>query len=109
MVKKVDKKYEITYEVWYWNEDEKLYCDGPFEEKNFDVNTLEEAKACIREFKLSHPGSKREKVDYDETDPDMGILVQKYLCAQTWNYTDEATNEKCQLEFTVFKLITEKE
>ena len=107
MGKKVNKEYEVTYETWCWNEDEELYCDGPFKEKKFSVGTLEEAKACIREFKLSHPKSKREKIDYDETDPDMGILVQKCLCAQTWNYVDEETKEKCQLEFTVFKVVTE--
>lgn len=109
MAKKTRKVYEVTLNKWYWNEDEKIYCDGPIREDYCELSTLKEAKACIREFKLLHPKSKREKIDYDEMDLDMGILSQECLCAQTWNYVDEETNEKCQLEFDVFKVVYETE
>ena len=109
MANKTETKYEVRWETWLWNDDEENYVDGPFSEKDLTVKTLKEAKELIKEFKEQHPGSFKGRISYDESLPEYGIIHQECICDLNWNFVDEKTNEKSQMEFTVFKVIRSKE
>lgn len=86
MGKKIKReRYSVNYETWEFNEDEQDYVDGPFDSKNFDVDTLEEAMKCINDFIVQYPDATEFEIQYDKKDPFNGILKQKLIKALRCN------------------------
>lgn len=73
--------YAVHYETWEYNEEDDDYTDGPYDEEDFEVETMDEAINHINDFIKDHPDAKDFKISYDKKDPDIGIIKQKLIRA----------------------------